>query len=114
MQETDLYTQVVEYFDAFSSKDLDRLEALYSSNIYLRDWDGTWVGSHAVLRANKEIFDSISAIVIRPIALHFDIDARTCAAEIEILAEGMETLIVVDVIEFGSTAKITSIRAYKG
>ncbi len=114
MQETDLYTRVVEYFDAFSSMDLDRLEALYSSNVYLRDWDGTWVGSHAVLRANKEIFDNVSAIVIRPIALHFDADARTCAAEIEIMAEGQENLVVVDIIEFSAGGYITSVRAYRG
>jgi len=114
MSETDLYTQVVAYFDAFSARDLDRLEELYSSNIYLRDWEGTWVGAQSVLYANKEIFDGVEAIVVRPLALHFDAEARTCAAEVEILANGLETLQVVDVIEFNSDGKITSIRAYKG
>ena len=31
----DLYSATVAYFDAFSAKDLERLEQLYAKNVYL-------------------------------------------------------------------------------
>lgn len=110
----DFYSEAVAYFDAFSAKDLERLEKLYAKNIYLRDWEGTWVGSMAVLNANKELFNNVDAIVIRPIALHFDVDDNTIAAEIEIMISDMDPFLVVDIIEFNSDGKILAIRAYKG
>ena len=110
----DLYNKTVAYFEAFSRGDLDALSEFYANNIYLRDWEGTYVGSMAVLNANKALFDNVDALVIRPIALHFDADSHTVAAEIEIMISESEPLLVVDVIEFNSQGEILSIRAYKG
>ena len=70
----DFYSTAVAYFDAFSNKDLGRLEELYAKNIYLRDWEGTYVGAMPVLKANKELFDNVDTIIVRPVVLHFDVD----------------------------------------
>ena len=110
----DLYNKTVAYFEAFSRGDLDALSELYANNIYLRDWEGTYVGSMVVLDANKQLFDNVDALAVRIIALHCDEDARTIAAEIEIMIPESDPLLVVDVIEFNSEGLISSIRAYKG
>ena len=113
----DLYTLTIKYFEAFSNKDLDTLEALYASSVYLRDWDGTYVGSYAVLAENKRLFSEVDALVIRPLALHCDLDALTIAAEIEIMisvGDESHCFNVVDVVEFNEQKEIASIRAYKG
>ena len=111
----DLYNQTVAYFEAFSRGDLDALRELYANNIYLRDWEGTYVGSMVVLDANKQLFDNVDALAVRIIALHCDEDARTIAAEIEIMLPNESLpLLVVDVIEFNAEGLISSIRAYKG
>jgi hypothetical protein len=113
----DLYTLTIKYFEAFSNKDLDTLEALYAQNVYLRDWQGTHVGMYAVLTENKRLFADADAIVLRPVALHCDLDASTIAAELEIMiSAGEEThcFPVVDIVEFNEAKEIVSIRAYKG
>ena len=110
----DMYRNTVKYFDAFSAMDLPVLEDLYAKNIYLRDWEGTYVGATAVLNANKQLFDNVDALVIRPTLMHCDEDALTVIAEIEIMIAGAEQLLVADIIEFNSQGKIRSIRAYKG
>ena len=110
----DLYSTAVAYFDAFSAKDTERLGELYADNIYLRDWEGTYVGKYPVLKANAALFENVEAIVVRPIALHFDTDDLAISAEIEIMITGMDPFLVVDIIEFNSDSKIVAIRAYKG
>ena len=111
---SDLYNKAVAYFQAFSEGDLDALGELYANNIYLRDWEGTYVGAMVVLGANKQLFDNVDALAVRIIALHCDEDARTIAAEVEIMIPDSDPLLVVDVIEFNSEGLISSIRAYKG
>lgn len=110
----DLYNKTVEYFRAFGDGDLDALGDLYANNIYLRDWEGTYVGAAVVLDANKQLFDNVDALAVRIMALHCDEGAQTMAAEIEIMIPDSEPLLVVDVIEFNSNGLISSIRAYKG
>jgi hypothetical protein len=48
---------------------------------------------------------------VKPLALYQD--GNTVAAEVEILINGNETILVTDVITFNGN-KISSIRAYKG
>jgi hypothetical protein len=110
----DFYSTAVAYFDAFSNKDLGRLEELYAKNIYLRDWEGTYVGAMPVLKANKELFDNVDTIIVRPVVLHFDVDDNSISAEIEIMISDMDPFLAVDIIEFNSSGKILAIRAYKG
>jgi len=100
-----------EYFATFSRKDLDGLADMFTANAVLRDWTGSAEGIDNVLAANKNIFDSVDTIVVTPLSLYED--GNTVAAEIEILVNGAEKLLVVDVIIFEGD-KISNLRAYKG
>ena len=107
----DLKQLATEYFAIFSNKDLDSLADMFTDTAVLRDWTGSAEGKDAVLTANKNIFDSVDTITITPLSLYED--GNTVAAEIEVLLNGGEKLLVVDVITFEGN-KISSLRAYKG
>ena len=106
-----LKTLAEQYFETFSRKDLDGLAGMFSDTAELRDWTGAASGKSDVLAANKNIFDSVDTITVTPTALYED--GNTVAAEIEVLINGEEKLLVVDVITFDN-GKITAVRAYKG
>ena len=101
----------IQYFAVFSNKDLDGLAGLFTDNPSLRDWGGLAEGKADVLSANKTIFDNVDTITVTPLSLYQD--GNTIAAEIEVLINGGEKLLVVDVITFEDD-KIASVRAYKG
>ncbi len=98
-----------EYFQAFASKDVAKLSELYSDEINLIDWVGTWVGSKNVLDANKELFKNDFELKVLDTIQHDNRTFNTILIEI-----GGETLEVVDVIKFDKDFKIEYIRAYKG
>lgn len=100
-----------KHFELFSNKDIDKLAELYDTNIVLRDWQSFAEGKSAVLAVVRSIFDSVDSILIKTVALYQD--GNTVAAELEILVNGTDTMLVTDVITF-SGDKISSIRAYKG
>jgi len=106
-----LKDQAIQYFETFSNKDLTGLSEIFSDNAVTRDWDTVSEGKDAVLTANKNIFDSVDTITVTPLSLYED--GNTVAAEIEVLLNGVEKLLVVDVITFEGS-KISSLRAYKG
>lgn len=99
------------YFETFSRKDLEGLAGLFSTNPTLRDWTGSADGFDNVLAANKSIFDAVETIVVTPLSLYQD--GNTVAAEIEVLINGTDKLVVIDVITFDGD-KISSVKAYKG
>lgn len=99
------------HFELFSNKDIDKLAELYDANMVLRDWQSFAEGKSAVLTTVRGIFDSVDSILVKPIALYQD--GNTVAAELEILVNGTDTMLVTDVITF-SGDKIASVRAYKG
>jgi len=111
----DLKQLCLEYFTAFSNKDLDKLAGMFDDHVSLRDWEMSASGKSSVLSANKHIFDSVESITVTPLVLHQD--ANTVVAEISIEVydtDGATTiLLVVDIIEFVGN-KIRSVRAYKG
>lgn len=98
-----------KYFDAFSSKDLNKLSEIYSDKVCLIDWDGTSVGSKNVLDVNEVLFKHDFQLKVLDIVQHDDRTFNTLLIEI-----GGETLEVMDVIKFGKDSKIEYIRAYKG
>jgi hypothetical protein len=98
-----------EYFQAFASKDLETLSEIYSENINLIDWVGTWVGSKNVLEANKELFKNDFQLKVLDTIQHDSRTFNTILIEI-----GGESLEIVDVIKFDKDFKIEYIRAYKG
>jgi ketosteroid isomerase-like protein len=100
-----------KHFELFSNKDIDGLAELYDDNIVLRDWQYFAEGKSAVLSTVRGIFNTVDSILVTPLALYQD--ANTVAAELEILINGAETILVTDVITF-TDDKISSIKAYKG
>ena len=101
----------INYFETFSRKDIDSLAGLFTAGPSLRDWTGTATGKADVLAANKTIFDSVDTIQVTPLAIYETENVVT--AEIEVLINSEEKLLVVDVITFEGD-KIASVRAYKG
>jgi len=112
---SNLKDRALEYFTAFSDKDLSTLTGMFDDHVTLRDWEMSASGKTAVLAANKNIFDSVETITVTPLKLYQD--DNTVSAEISIDVydnDGVTTVLkVVDVIEFVGD-KIRSVRAYKG
>lgn len=106
-----LETLAEDYFEAFSHKDLDTLALMFHEDVSLRDWEISAEGIDDVLTANKKIFDAVESIQVTPSALYSDYDV--VIAELDILVNGKEKLLVVDVIAFENDL-IKSVRAYKG
>ena len=108
----DIKKKSLAYFKCFSNKNLEELKSFFSETVYLRDWDIEAKGIKRVLEANKKIFDSVETINVKPIDIYKD--RNFIIAELEILVNQADKLLVVDVISFNSSFKINSIKAYKG
>ena len=99
-----------EYFQAFSNKNVKKLEELFAENIYLKDWESEVLGFDNVIKFMKKLFkDNDLQIQIKEIYC----DNNTVIAEIKIFIESNNFIKVVDIIEFNDS-KIVAIRAYKG
>lgn len=102
-----------EYLAEFSRRDLASLEARFSPNVSLRDWDvGLVQGRAAVLAVNRKIFESVGSIEARPLAIYAD--GHTAVAELEVHVDGKLALLVTDVLEFDEAGRIKAVRAYRG
>lgn len=113
----------LEYFEAFNKHDLDKLKEMFSKDISLRDWEVSVSGINEVLNANSKIFNSVDSISVIPVMVYKGVDTLmmgpigvegTVIAELEILINDNEKLLVTDILEFNRDDKIKSIRAYKG
>ena len=106
----------LEYFTTFSEKDSDGLRNMFSNDVYLRDWEILANGIDEVVDANQSIFDSVNTIVVTPIRVwdFLSHEDNVVVAELEIVVNDEETLLVTDILEFDNDNKIESIRAYKG
>ena len=100
-----------QYFTTFSSKDINGLDAMYTDDVVLRDWETSAVGRTDVLAANQVIFDAVETIEVTPLAIYQEMD--TITAELSVLIDGTDTLLVIDVFTFVD-GKISNIRAYRG
>ena len=101
------------YFERFSKKDLNGLKKMFSENVKLKDWEIDKKGIDNVLKANKNIFDSVNTILVTPTKIYMD--QNTVIAQLIIdINNNEERLHVVDIIEFDSSGMISSIRAYRG
>ena len=112
----DLVDKALTYFKTFSNKDSEGLRSMFSNTVYLRDWDITAEGIDEVLNANTRIFDVVDTIVATPIRVwdFLSQEDNVVVAELEIVVNDEETLLVTDILEFDDDEKIKSIRAYKG
>lgn len=104
-----LIIKTEEYFEAFTSKDLQKLSEIYSAGVSLIDWNGGWFGIDNVLDTNKELFKNEFTLKVLHSIQHNDITYNTILIEI-----GNENVEVMDVIKFDKEFKIECIRAYKG
>ncbi|MBT5399133.1 hypothetical protein HOL24_01170 [bacterium] len=108
----DIKNKSMDYFNSFSEKNITKISNMFSSNVTLRDWDIEADGKHNVLEATENIFSSVDSISIniKDIYVHND----TTISELVIVLDGVEKILVVDIIVFNESGEICSIRAYKG
>ena len=111
MATENLKNNVERYFKFFSSKNLIGLESQLSDDVILRDWDIFAEGKKEVIRANKNIFDSVNSINITLKEFYREDKVAVCLIEIEI--NQSEVIKVIDVIKFNKEFKIKEISAYK-
>lgn len=102
----------LQYFVTFSNQDIANLEKMFHPKVTLRDWDISATGIKEVVKANKKIFDSVDTIKVTPLSLYQQ--DTTVIAEIHILVDSTEQLLVTDIIDFNDDGQIINIRAYKG
>jgi hypothetical protein len=102
----------IKYFNAFENRDISSIKGLLDNNVTLRDWDIGATGIDSVMAATTNIFDSVECISVQVLnILH---DKNFVVGELNITINNIESIRVVDIIEFNSLGKICSIRAYKG
>jgi hypothetical protein len=107
------YELLRNYLLAFSEKDIDALESMFSDNIILHDWDILATGKQEVLTFNKHIFDSVGNIIINVDNFSEDrTDSNLLFAQLEVIIDN-EVINIVDVIKFDKNNKITKISAYR-
>tara|TARA_Y100000356_G_C11123278_1_gene215908 strand:+ start:219 stop:599 length:381 start_codon:yes stop_codon:yes gene_type:complete len=118
-KEIETYTDYAQlYFKAWNEADLELLEEMFADDCLLRDWEISAEGKQDVLAANKGIFESVKSIRADVLALHESTwgcegGCGIVIAELEIIVNEEEKLLVVDIIEINNN-KIKSIKAYKG
>lgn len=100
------------YLRHYSHRDLERVSAMFSDAVSLRDWNISVVGKAAAVAETSRNFESCQSIGIQALGIYEDGD--TVAGELRIVVDGKIELHVVDVISFDSNGKIKSIRAYLG
>ena len=108
----DLLDKCNYYFKVFSKKKIDELSELFSDDITLRDWENNASGKTEVLNVNKKIFNNVESINVVPVNLYKS--ENKIIAELEIIINGKEKILVVDIISFNNDGKIKSIKAFKG
>lgn len=108
---TDKITQVLDYFIAFSDKNIDLLECMFSDSVSLVDWENKAYGMEQVLDVNRKLFDTVDTIAIK--VKNIAQTNNTVLAEIQVLVNNDMAIDVVDIIEFNLYNKIDKIVAYK-
>jgi hypothetical protein len=107
-------SNVYEYFKHFQNKDITSLSDMFSESVYLQDWESTSIGKHQVLEANERLFSLVDNIVIEVINLVTKDNIAIAEMTIQIaVQETVNTINVVDVIEFDNSDLIASVKAYK-
>lgn len=104
--------KLIEYFKAFSDKDIDSLSKMFSDQISLVDWNISAIGKKKVVDINQNIFDNVKTIKVTPIDFYCNSNT-SYAIKILIIIDEDETLNVIDIINFDDNGMITSITAFK-
>lgn len=99
----------IDYFQAFSDKDIKKLKSMFSDSIHLVDWEVDIKGIDAVLNFNKKLFDQVNYIKVNPIITATT--ENTSLSKIKVEVDSI-VLKVVDIITFEKD-KIIKIEAFK-
>lgn len=100
------------YLDAYASRDITRVAAMFDDDIHLRDWNISVVGKPAALAETQKNFESARSIKIETLQVFHA--AHSVAAELRIVVNEAIELHVTDVVQFGESGLINAIRAYRG
>jgi hypothetical protein len=102
---------VKQYFDAFNTRNLDKLAVLYADGVILSEWDEhVFLGKKRVLEANKKLFDAEPTLHISIVTA--GVTNNTSVNEILVyVSTGIVK--VVDSIKV-ENGKIVKIMAYRG
>jgi hypothetical protein len=101
----------LQYFIAFSNKNINILPSFFNAGVCLEDWNIKAYGFKEVIEANEKIFSDVNTIKVTPKTMYQDDNVVCC--EIDILVNGEELINVIDVIEFDDIDYILKITAYK-
>lgn len=104
-------TLAIEYFKAFSERNIPVLTEMFDRNAELIDWEVDIKGVNNILAFNKKFFDSIENLEIRVVNIA-NVDT-TVLAQIEVIINRKTIVEVVDIITFNNKKKITQIKAFK-
>ena len=102
----------IKYFDAFEKKDISAILEIFDADVKLRDWEISAIGIDSVLTAITHIFCSVETLSIQIINIFQN--KAFVVAELNITTNNINSIHVVDIIEFNSNGKICAIRAFKG
>jgi hypothetical protein len=102
----------IKYFEAFEKKDINLIREMFDINVTLRDWEISALGIDSVLVETAKIFDLAETISVQIINIFQE--QAFVVGELNITINGLNSINVVDIIEFNSIGKICKIRAFKG
>lgn len=113
MSEEQLRELSINYFDAFSNRDIVRLSEMYHDDIKLIDWVVDVEGKQNVLDVNQSLFDLDFVLELLEIEEIQNTDVLKTINRISIHIKAQPPLKVLDVITFDEDGKITKIYAMK-
>ena len=101
-----------DFLEAYERKDISAISKMLSDEVIVRDWNLEVTGKDEALSQFKKNFEDGAGLKIQIRKLY--ISESAVAAEIEIQVGSVESLRVIDVIEFDERYRITAIISYKG
>lgn len=104
-------TLALDYFKAFSGKNIQLLTEMFDAGAVLIDWEVDITGVNNILSFNKKLFDSVDNLEVRVDKIAQV--GNTVLAEIEVVVNRKNIVEVVDVITFNDKKRIIKIKAYK-
>lgn len=102
---------VMSYFEAWNTRNIEKLCELFSNTVTLKDWEISEIGLNDVVAANRKIFESAPDIEAEVVSVATSLCGKVFA-QLIIHINREEFIRVVDVFCFDQ-GRIGSITAYK-
>lgn len=102
-----------QYIDAWNERNVSALDAMFSMDVFLADWDVAVQGKASVIGANAQIWESVPDIQIEILSMAFNPKTQKVFGHILVksVQENLK-LRVVDIVKFHNQ-KIVKVDAYK-